>query len=133
MNQERHTSIERALLGFSFASIVLALGGCGGDNAPGSAPKERPAAESVVEADDGSKAGEADDGRFGIGLETTAELIADQLENASGYAIDGTTITVDVSDGSVDFDGMIDCLSVSGLLNDGESLEITYPDGTKIC
>ncbi|MDQ2624684.1 MAG: hypothetical protein M3Y20_05940 [Actinomycetota bacterium] len=83
---------------------------------------------------DGEPSVDPDDSRFGADLDTTAQAIVDSLENATGYVVVGSTVTITFSEGEAEgLDGMMDCLSVGGLLTEDETLVLAYPDGEKTC
>lgn len=130
--------------------LALVLSACGdsqgsGDNGVtgGGAPTdEAPAPEQTSQSDqaepsDAQAAPDATEGddeqRFGASLEQTGDVIVDTFEEATDYTVDGDTLKVNFSEGGVEFDGSLDCMSVGGLMGDGETLTLVYPDGSVDC
>lgn len=128
--------------------LTLSLAACGDDDEGSAATPAPPATEEAApqpsatpdtgEADAGASAAPAptgdDEQRFGVSLEQTGEVIVDTFEDAEDFRIDGETLTVIFGgDTSAGFDGMIDCLSVAGLMSEGETLILEYPDGPTTC
>lgn len=123
------------------ASLALTLAGCGdnedtpSDETPAPAATEAAPAPEATEPADGEAAPEpTDDARFGTTLEQAGEAVVEALADAESFEVDGTTLTVTIGgDTSVGFDGSIDCLSVGGLVNEGETIVLAYPDGSTEC
>lgn len=113
--------------------LLIVLTGCT-DDQTSTTPAPPPASGSAdpepapVPAEEG-----VDDSRFGASLERTGEVLLDTFEHATAFTVDGTTLTLVLDDGSAGFDGSIDCLSANGVLQDGETLVLQYPDGTTEC
>lgn len=130
---ERHVALSKLLIGVVAVAASWGLAGCAA--APPS-PGDGPATPGEAEQPDPGASDPTDSGdeqRFGIDLETTAEVIAEALENVSGHEISGQTLTITFSEGSSGFDGTMDCLSVGGLMGDDEALILEYPDGAVEC
>lgn len=132
--QCRTRRTERAAALWVVPAVVL-LAGCGGEEAAGEAAEQTPAPPASASAPAGQPASPADpdDPRFGADLEQTGRVLVDTYEAATDFSVEGTTLTVIFSDGSVGFDASIDCLSAGGLMQEGETLVFEYPDGSTEC
>lgn len=120
------------VLGALAAGVLLLAAGLTGcassDPNPAPAPAPAPGASP-----DAGGSGSSDDNRFGVSLEATATVIGRTLQGVSGHSISGSTLTINFSDGTADFDGVMACMSVGGLMNEGETLVLSYPDGPAEC
>lgn len=72
------------------------------------------------------------DGSFGLDLETRADAIKGVLD-IEDYSIDGSTLTLVFADGTNEYDAPAACMAAGGVMGEGETVVVEYPDGSTTC
>lgn len=115
---------------------VLALAGCGGGDDDTDVSTEAPAASSAG-ADEPSgatnppSAQTGGGGGLGMGPDTFARQLIVALR-ADSYTIEGTTITMEFTDGST-ADGASQCTIAVATVGGNATVVLAYPDGELPC
>lgn len=149
MNHLTDLPSARRTVGLCLAAMALTLplAACGGDDGESS--------DTTVAASSGSDAGSQGDAAtdaeadaaaeemttdavtgegssMGLDLETRAEAIGSVID-FDDYSIDGSTLTIVFDDGSKDSDAIVVCTAANGVLDEGETVVVEYPDGSTTC
>jgi hypothetical protein len=122
--------LRRATVTASIALLVLA--GCGGGDDDDSVDTNAPTAGTAA-GDSGATttARPSGGGGLGMGPETFARQLIVALR-ADSYTVDGTTITMEFTDGST-ADAEPQCTIASATVGGNASVILAYPDGEVPC